>query len=279
MVFTGPNRGPIRGPMRELTTAAALAATLVGCGSDPPEVDQPKISPPGFQVRSARPVPVAVTRALAVPLQAPASMAEPLALAPPVVVSSNGPDPLASYPPQDECAKLPGFAAFRDALFIAVRKRDAAALTALADPAVNLDFGGGSGTDEWRKRLESSPALWGELAELEGLGCAQDGGVVTMPWIFSRVPDAVDAYRAMLVTDKGVPLHIESAAEAKELAKLDWALVETVGTPEAGAFREVTSGTSRGFVEAAKLRAVLDYRLIADRQNGEWKVTAFVAGD
>ena len=267
-----------RGPMLRLGLGTAVAM-LAACGSDPPKVDRPEVNPPGSQVRSARPVPVAVTRTLAVPVRAPPSMAEPLPQLPPVVVSSNGPDPLVSYPPQDECAKLPGFAAFRDSLFTAVRKRDAAALTALADPAVNLDFGGGSGTDEWRTRLASSPALWGELAQLDGFGCAEDGGVVTMPWIFSRVPDAVDANSAMLVTDKGVPLRSGTAADAKELAKLDWALVATVGASEAGAFREVTSGKSRGFVETAKLRAVLDYRLIADRQNGEWKVTAFVAGD
>ena len=268
-----------RGPMLGLGTAVALAVTLAACGSDPPKVDQPKVNSPGPQASSARPVQAAVARTLALPVRAPPSMAGPLPKLSPMAVSSNGPDPLASYPPQDECAKLPGFAAFRDSLFRAVRKRDAAALAALADPAVNLDFAGGSGIDEWRKRLESSPALWGELAQLDGLGCADDGGVVTMPWIFSRVPDAVDAESAMLVTDNGVPLRIGPTADAKDLAKLDWALVATVGASEAGAFREVTSGKSRGFVETAKLRGVLDYRLIADRQNGEWKVTAFVAGD
>jgi len=265
--------------------ATALLAALGGCGSDPPETRES-----GREVRTATSSasPDAVPRPAALPTRSPTPIAPPLPKVSPIAAIAPAGVTPATYLPKDECATLPGFAAFRAALLGAVRKRDAVALAALADPAVNLDFGGGSGPDELRKRLTNSPALWGELAALEGLGCAEDGGVVTMPWIFSRLPDSVDAYSAMLVTGEGVPLRAKPAADATELAKLDWALVGSVNAPDSAAsrpaaFREVTSGpkakSSRGFVEAAKLRSVLDYRLIADRQNGDWKITAFVAGD
>lgn len=266
-----------RGPGAGLGVAAALLMALGGCGDDPPEAGQPSAETRGA-ARSA-PLP---KREIPAELPKPVASPSPLSLAPPAPVSA--PALAASYPPRDECTKLPGFAAFREALFAAVAKRDAVALTGLADPAVNLDFGGGSGPDELRKRLDGNPALWGELAALADLGCAADGGVATLPWIFSRMPDSIDAFQTVLVTGRGVPLRAKPAADARELAKLDWALVEAVGPPDsAAALREVTSGPKsegvRGFVESAKLRSLLDYRLIADRQDGEWKITAFVAGD
>ena len=260
-----------------LGVVAALLMALGGCGDDPPEAAQQ-----GAQMRGTAKLATMSKRATSAELPKPVASPSRVSLAPPAPVAA--PALAASYPPRDECAKLPGFAAFREALFAAVAKRDAAALARLADPAVNLDFGGGSGPDELRKRLEGNPALWGELAALADLGCAADGGVATLPWIFSRMPDSVDAFQTLLVTGSGVPLRVKPAADARELAKLDWALIEAVGPPDsAAALREVTSGPKsegvRGFVESAKLRSLLDYRLIADRQDGEWKVTAFVAGD
>ena len=270
---------------RRLALAFAMMAVLAGCGSDPSDA-APSTPARGPATTAAQPK--APPRLAARPTPPPAPSPRPVPSEPPVESAPVVVAKPASYPPKDECATLPGFAAFRAALFGAVGKRDAAALVALADPAINLDFGGGSGPDELRKRLTDSPVLWGELAALDGLGCANDGGVVTIPWIFSRLPDAADAYTAMLVTGQGVPLRSKAGAQAREVVRLDWALVDAVAplAPVATrppTYREVTWGggnkATRGFVESAKLRDVLDYRLIADRQNGEWKITAFVAGD
>jgi len=272
MVFRGPD-------LRLTGIAVILLVALAACGSDPPDNPGPDGRRTGGEAVATVPPPALVARSLVSPVEPPLPLAMPLEKPVPVAVASARPASFVSYPPTDECARLPGLAAFRDALFAAVARRDAAALAALADPAVNLDFGGGSGRDELRKRLEGTPTLWSELAALESLGCAEDGGVVTLPWIFSRMPDPVDPYTALLVTGKGVPLRAKPAADAKELAKLDWTLVEASAPADTAAFREVKSGKLRGFVETARLRSVISYRLIADRQNGEWKFTAFVAGD
>lgn len=291
----------IGGLWKRSALAAGVTIALAGCGSEAPETRKSataKKSPAAIARTeaatrpAARPSAPAVASPSPLPLQLPLPSPAPSERAAgpeqPPQAAAPVPAKLASYPPKDECATLPGFVAFRAALSAAVRKRDAAALVALADPAVNLDFGGGSGPEELRRRLAANPALWGELAALDGLGCANDGGVATLPWIFSRLPNSVDAYTAVLVTGQGVPVRARAAAPAREVARLDWALVEAVEpvspvAPRQSGQREIRWGTKdkamRGFAESARLRDVLGYRLIADRQNGEWKITAFVAGD
>ena len=259
---------------RGLWPVAAAVALLAGCGrSEPPE---------------AAPERAAATPAVA-ELAAPvAPIEEASASASPEPSASASPSPtavavaLVSYPPRDECAKLPGFAAFRDKLFAAAKARDADAFAALADPKVNLDFGGGAGTDELKKRLSDPKVrLWDKIAALSGLGCAADGGIATLPAIFSRVPENVDPATTMLVTGSDVPLRTRPERTAEAVRTLDWALVSLAkGFDPAATYTEVTaSDGSRGHALTAKLRSLLDYRLIADRQGGEWKITALIAGD
>ncbi len=38
-------------------------------------------------------------------------------------------------------------------------------------------------------------------------------------------------------------------------------------------------GGKKGFVNAKYVRSPIDYRAIFDKNNGKWKMTAFVAGD
>ena len=104
-----------------------------------------------------------------------------------------------------------------------------------------------------------------------------------MPWMFSRLPESFeDASVAMLGVGAGISLREKAAADAKVVRKLDWPLVEIVGSgfdPKA-AFTDVRlRNGDRGFIETAKLRSLLDYRLIADRQGDAWRITALIAGD
>lgn len=189
----------------------------------------------------------------------------------------------ASYPPRDDCAGRPGWITFRAALSAAVDIKDGAALAALADKDVKLDFGGGSGAAELRKRLaRTDPKLWGELATILPLGCGMQGGLATMPWIFAGVPDSVDPYQGMLVTGTGVPLRKTASATAPEVAKLDWALVEIDPKSDAAAPLAKVSvpGTGlTGYIDAKRLRSLLATRIIAEPRGGTWRITAIVAGD
>lgn len=186
-----------------------------------------------------------------------------------------------TYAPKDECAGRAGWTDFRKALGNAVSARDARAFAALASSDVALDYGGGSGTDELVKRL-SDPAsgLWQELDAILPLGCAVQGGLAAMPWIFWNVPENTESYETMLVLGQDTALRDRPGGKA--LAPAGWRLA-SIDTrrfdPKARAARVTLEDGAKGWIETAKLRSLLDYRLIAEPRDGGWRITAFIAGD
>lgn len=206
-----------------------------------------------------------------------AGFAQAASAAPPRMIAGK-------FAPRDECARLPGAAAFRAALADAVRRRNADALVALAAPDIKLDFGGGEGHAELRQRLagDDGPALWRELAALRPLGCAADQDGIVLPWFFAQDLGTEDPFNTLLVTGARVPLLPRADAKAPPLRLLSWALVEPrEGYDESARFQPVRTidGKVSGFVEAAKLRSPIGYRLLAARADGAWKIQAFIAGD
>ena len=194
------------------------------------------------------------------------------------------PAPLAEGPfaPRDTCGELPGGDDFRARLADAVMARDANAFVALAAEDVKLDFGGGSGRAELKRRLTATDGLlWDELDRLLDLGCAanQQGGI-TIPWYFEQHIDKVDQARGMLVTGEKVPLRAAPDAKAKPLETLSWDVVTLTALKPDDPFQQVTTtGGTKGYIATDKLRSLLDYRLLASHRNGKWSVVSLVSGD
>ncbi len=214
--------------------------------------------------------------------------ASPAASAPAPAASAAAASPMleaASYPPRDDCRALPGWAAFRKRLETAVTQRDADGLAALSDPDILLDFGGGAGVEELRRRLgDKEYRLWEEIAALLPLGCGphQEGGVA-MPWIFANSPADADPYVAMLALGSDVPVRAEPDPASPVTARLNWAIVDIADGYEGPGkpFTEVKlpGGQATAFVETPKLRSLIDYRLIAEQGKQGWRITALIAGD
>ena len=190
------------------------------------------------------------------------------------------------YAPRDECLDQPGASEFLLSLRNAVKARDTEALLALAADDVFLDFGGGSGKDLLRERMAADDGfLWGELNEILTLGCASDGASMTLPWYFAQdIP--VDPFDGQIVTGEDVPLRAGPNAEAEELARISWDVVEwyTEVDPDARFVPVRWNGDEdgepvEGFIELSKLRSIVDYRVGVSRRNDRWRITNFVAGD
>ena len=247
---------------------AALAATalalLAGCGKR----DEPAAVPSTASASGEAALPSAEPSASAA--------AEAGAAAAPVLKA-------ASYPPRDDCASQPGWAPFRARLETAVQQRDAAALAALASPDVQLDYGGGHGLAELKRRLgDKDYKLWDQIAALLPLGCGFKEGQAFLPWIFWNVPDDTDPYAAMLVLGADVPAYAKASAAAPVVGRLNWALVAMAeGSSPDGTYAKVAlpGGGKTAYVENTKLRSVIDYRLIAERGKQGWRITALIAGD
>jgi hypothetical protein len=217
---------------------------------------------------------------------APASEAitpVPSVPAPEVSATPSAPEVVGHFAPRDECTALPGWKDFSGRLRAAVAGRDGPALAALADPAIVLDFGGGSGPDELKRRLagKDGPELWGELDAILRLGCAQgmEGGDAVLPWFFGQDLGEADPYQVLLVNGAKVPLRAAPDPKAAVTALVSWQLVDA--TDERGGFRKVSlpGGKGQGYIASGALRSPLDYRLVAQQVKGEWRLMAFVAGD
>ena len=202
------------------------------------------------------------------------------------LVGAEEPEPLklaqGPYAPRDTCGDLKGAAEFRQALAAAVEGRDADALVALAAEDVKLDFGGGTGRAELKKRLTAEDRmLWRELGELLTLGCsANKQGGLTIPWYFDQsIPD-VDPMMGMIVTGENVPLLSAPDEEAEAVATLSWDVVEIDAMKPDDAFQKVeTKDGKRGFIATDMLRSLIDYRILASSRNGNWRIVSLVAGD
>jgi hypothetical protein len=201
-----------------------------------------------------------------------------------VGAKSPEPAPLAEgpYAPRDTCHDLPGAEAFREELAEAVMARDADAFVALAAEDIKLDFGGGTGRAELKKRLTSKDwMLWDELDNLLALGCAANGqGGLTIPWYFEQHIDKVDQTSGMLVVGEKVPLLAAPDPKGKPIETLSWDVVTLRALKPDDPFQQVaTLGGTKGYIATGKLRSLLDYRLLASRRNGKWSVVSLVAGD
>ncbi|MDE8651957.1 hypothetical protein [Novosphingobium album (ex Liu et al. 2023)] len=187
------------------------------------------------------------------------------------------------FAPRDECAALPGARAFREALARAVLRRDASAVAALAAPGIQLGFGGDDGRERFLAGLrQPDGALFVELERVLRLGCAVNGeGGMAMPWSFDQDLGDADVFEVMLVTGEAVALHRSADPASPVLARLSWDYVTPLSdADESSRQAEVTTRDGvRGFVPRERLRSPIDYRLVAERSGGKWRVAAFVAGD
>jgi hypothetical protein len=190
-----------------------------------------------------------------------------------------------SFPPRNECESMEYADHFRLSLATAVANRDADMLGALVDPDIRLDFGGGFGWETMKERLENPTyRLWNALDEVQRLGCGIEGDQLYLPWYWGQNLGSGDPFASYIATGYSVPMMSEpkeSSETSRVIKQLDWELVEVINEWEDyGEFAQIqTADGQGGFVKKSQLRSEIDYRLIAMRRDGEWKIVVFIAGD
>jgi len=196
-----------------------------------------------------------------------------------------------TLPFTDEAAQDATFLAYRDRLTAAVAARDAGAVADMADSEILMSFGGDGGRDTFRSWLTDGPwggaepaeDFWRELETVLALGGRFDGPeMFSAPYYWSaELPESLDPYATHIVMADGTPVLSAPAADAKVLARLPvGAVVETVADDWDQPFHRIRRADGgEGYMAAADLRSLIDYRAIFERGKGGWRMTIFVAGD
>lgn len=187
--------------------------------------------------------------------------------------------------PVDEAPKDPSLVAFRDELLAAVRRRDADAVVALADPKIRTSFGGGGGAADFKRNL-TQKGVWEDFERLltQG-GSFLEGteGSFWAPYVYSDWPEAHDAFASLAVTSQNVPLRESADQNAPVIATLSYDIVQRAGDigRDVGAWQNVKTADGRtGWVEATSVRSPVGYRAgFLKNKDGKWQINALVAGD
>ena len=178
--------------------------------------------------------------------------------------------------PVDEGARDEAFNAYRAQLLDAVRTKDEAKLRTLVAENMRTDFGGGTGGVHDFK-------LWAELEQVLQLGGSFREGMFWAPYVYSAWPESVDAFEYLAAIRAGVPLRKSADAAAPVVRTLDWALVRVLepARPDSEiAWRHVRAADgAEGWVSTKDVRSPIGYRAGFQQIDGEWKMTALVAGD
>ncbi len=183
--------------------------------------------------------------------------------------------------PVDQASQDAQLVAYRNELLDAVRRRDAKAVVALADPNIRTSFGGDGGADAFRKALGREGTMEDLELVLSHGGSFQGEGESRSfwaPYVYSAWPEQHDAFESLAVIDDNVPLRETKEASSPVVATLAYDIVTVVITE--GELRQVKTADGKvGWVDGKHVRSPVGYRAGFNKVGGKWKMNAFVAGD
>lgn len=174
----------------------------------------------------------------------------------------------------------------RSRLEKAVARRDLDGLVGLMSVDVRTSFGGGAGREAFVQHWTSSPSergrLWNEMRKALRLGCAKavDGSgreYRAMPAMFVT-GDEFDGFSTWVALPGAVVRSRHQAGSPVRMRLPAWTILEEV-EHDGGDWIQVQSSGVRGYVSTSQARSLLDYRIVFGRRGGQWRITAFVAGD
>ena len=193
----------------------------------------------------------------------------------------------ARLPPVEQCISDPEFNRVRRQLERVVETHDFDGLLSLTSDDVRVSFGGRSGresfSDYWTAASADRELLWEELRKALRLGCAQAKDCEGKP--YRAIPamfvtgDDLDGFETWVALPGAVLREKPSASAQAKMRLPAWTVLNEVDH-DGGSWIKVSTPKGRsGYVSTALARSLLDYRIIFGRRDGQWRITAFVAGD
>lgn len=195
--------------------------------------------------------------------------------------------PVFPFPLVDQAKQDPEFAAFRDSLLAAARKRDASALAASMDRELQ------SREHAWLSppfsntiafEVERALALGGAFTETRGavLGRRE----FCAPYVYgafpNQLPDFLDGEGdPWAIVGSHVPVRAQRSPSARTVTYLSWELVKADAWLDADPeshlrWAEVTLPSGRsGFVQELQIRRTTDYHVCFAKIDGAWRMTTF----
>ena len=115
------------------------------------------------------------------------------------------------------------------------------------------------------------------------MGCTKetDDEIVyfACPYIYSRFPSDKDAFAWVAVTEEKVPVYEDTSTTSKIIDHLSYELLPFDGGANRSWFKVKQSNEMNGYIERQFVHSPNDYRIIFRKENKQWFISSFVAGD
>ncbi|TJY39574.1 SH3 domain-containing protein [Cohnella pontilimi] len=187
--------------------------------------------------------------------------------------------------PVDESSQNRIFATFREELMKKIDERDLNYIKEHLDPHVRFSFGGDEAGAEGLIK-EWDETRWMELEralQLGGVftGRGNDQKMFVAPYVFElfdKLPEQLDAFTYGVAVEKDVKVYADRSESSQVLDVLDYTVVK-MEYEEGGWTPVITPSGYGGYVKQGQVRSPIDYRVIFNFQDDNWKIITFVAGD
>jgi len=184
----------------------------------------------------------------------------------------------------DTTWRVKSFEAFRRTLYRIISARDTAALFELLSPDIKSSFGGDEGLDGFRAHwglASGSTRLWAVLADVLMMSGRFEGpDRYVAPYTYFGLPDSLDPFTHLIVLKPAVRVFARADTTSPVVGILAYHVVRIADTvPPESWVGIAMKDRGVGFVQSAFVRSPLDYRITIERENGQWRIVYFLAGD
>lgn len=198
--------------------------------------------------------------------------------------------------PEDAAPLDTSFLIYRGRLLDAVNNKDLISLLGLMDGDIQCSFGGCQGKTDFAAEWEllspekmASSTLWKTLeGVLMGGGAFENEAFFSAPYYYARWPEDYDPFEYGLITGEMVRLRAKPQLGSDMVAYLTQDVVKVLDTNgpqetingEAHPWIKIESLDGKtGYLWGKFFASSMDYRAGFERQNGDWKMVFFLAGD